>query len=97
MHLKNKKAFTFIEVLIILSIIGIIAAIAIPNIMVYNNKTESVEKPIDQKRFIVLSFQKFNDGYYSAISVIQDSETGQKFYRFVFREGIYVLPFKEGD
>lgn len=50
--LRNSKAFTLIELMIVVCIIAILAAIAIPNFKKYLNKQKEqkqIEQPINQE------------------------------------------------
>ena len=45
----NKKGFTLIELMIVIAIIGILAAIAIPNFIAYRNKAFCSQAESDAK------------------------------------------------
>ena len=49
--IKNTRAFTLIEVMIVIVIIAILAAIVIPNAMVYMESSEQKEKPVIEQPY----------------------------------------------
>lgn len=49
MKLRNEKGFTLIELMIVIAIIGVLAAIAIPNFISYRNKSYCAQSEGDAK------------------------------------------------
>ncbi len=45
--LNNRKGFTLIELMVVIAIIGIISAIAIPNFLAFKRKQEASKKTIE--------------------------------------------------
>jgi type IV pilus assembly protein PilA len=72
--LKNKKGFTLIELMIVVAIIGILAAIAIPNFMTYQCKAKQSEA-----KSILGSIRTAQEAYYAEHSNYAASLDAMKF------------------
>ena len=58
---RNKKGFTLIELMIVVAIIGILAAIAIPNFMKFQAKSKQSEAKSNLKGMFTANKSKFSD------------------------------------
>tara|TARA_B100000315_G_C14590549_1_gene595515 strand:+ start:3028 stop:3459 length:432 start_codon:yes stop_codon:yes gene_type:complete len=78
---SNTKGFTLVELMIVVAIIGILAAIAIPNFLKYQTKAKQSEAKVNLKGVYTaqLSYFAENDGYdvFSAISY--EPESGARY------------------
>jgi len=58
---KKNKGFTLIEVVIVIAIIGILAAIAIPNFLAYRNKAYCSSAEVDAKNIAAVISDYFSE------------------------------------
>jgi type IV pilus assembly protein PilA len=66
--LRNKKGFTLIELMIVVAIIGILAAIAIPNFMTYQCKAKQAEA-----KSVLGSIRVLQEAYYAEFDTYANS------------------------
>ena len=79
--LNNKKGFTLIELMIVIAIIGILAAIAIPNFIAYRNKSFCSRAESDANNLAAALSDYFAIPSHTAIPVL-GSGGGELNFRF---------------
>ncbi|MBF0121114.1 MAG: prepilin-type N-terminal cleavage/methylation domain-containing protein [Desulfobacterales bacterium] len=88
--LRNKKGFTLIELIIVVAIIGVLAAIAIPNFRAYQFKAKRSEAPVNLKsiRAAEEAYRAENGKYIALIaSPVTVSNTGPIKHRWIDNGG----------
>jgi prepilin-type N-terminal cleavage/methylation domain-containing protein len=69
---NNKKGFTLIELMIVIAIIGILAAIAIPNFISYRNKSYCSQAEADAAGTAAAISDWYSDGDNTALATWAD-------------------------
>ena len=69
---KNSKGFTLIELMIVIAIIGILAAIAIPNFIRYRDKAYCAKSETDAQNVMAALSSYFADPDHTAIPTLAE-------------------------
>jgi len=72
---NNSKGFTLIELMIVIAIIGILAAIAIPNFISYRNKAYCSKAETDAQNIIAALASYFADPSHADIPTVAELKT----------------------
>jgi prepilin-type N-terminal cleavage/methylation domain-containing protein len=86
--LKNRKGFTLIELMIVVAIIGILAAIAIPNFLKFQAKSKQSEAKTNLKGIYTAETGYFGEkNAYSSFSNVNWAPVGNARYRYTLGDG----------
>jgi prepilin-type N-terminal cleavage/methylation domain-containing protein len=75
---RNSKGFTLIELMIVIAIIGILAAIAIPNFLRYRDKAFCARSETDAQNIVAAMSSYFADPDHTQIPSLADLTGGEE-------------------
>ena len=76
---SNKEGFTLIELMIVIAIIGILAAIAIPNFIAYRNKAFCSAAESDAQNALAAVSSYFSEPDRTTLPLLTDLETVENY------------------
>ena len=86
--MKNRKGFTLIELMIVVAIIGILAAIAIPNFLKFQAKSKQSEAKTNLKGIYTAETGYFGEkNSYGTFQTVNWEPVGRSRYRFTVATG----------
>ncbi len=87
--IRNKKGFTLIELMIVVAIIGILAAIAIPNFLKFQAKSKQSEAKTNLKAVLTAETSYFGEfNQYSTFNTVNWSPVGtRQLYAYFITDG----------
>ena len=92
---NNKKGFTIVELVIVIAVIGILAAVLIPT---FSSVTENARANarLQETRNAMVEYMTDNDGYIADGTVFKHNDRGADYY-FVYSDGELTNPAEQPD